>query len=62
MNVLDGIIDYTKEEIKKRIQKEAEKIVASVIMDVMNGIRVEQFERPDRFRTEIVFIFEKGKI
>jgi hypothetical protein len=60
-NIMDGIIDYTKKEIERRLKKEAEKVVAGVIMDAMCSIRIEQHDPVDRLRTEIVFIFEKGK-
>lgn len=60
-NIIDGIVEYAKSKIKEELQKEAEKIVARVIMDIMGKIRIEQIERIDHMRTELVFIFEGEK-
>lgn len=57
-DIMEGVINYARKEIKERIEVESKKIVGEVITNVMNRLRVQQVHRDDIMRTDIIFVFE----
>jgi hypothetical protein len=58
-NIIEGIINYARNEIEERIKKESEKIVAEVVMETMRRVSIRQVNAADRLTTELIFKFEK---
>lgn len=56
-DIMGGIIEYAKKEIRARIEVESKRIVGEVITDVMSRLKFETFNDVAKMRTEIYFIF-----
>jgi len=59
-NIVDGMLTYAREEIKRKITAESEKIVSEVITEIMHRLNCKSVQRPECRRTEVIFMFEQG--
>jgi len=60
-NLLDGIVTYIRDEINMRVRSSAEKIVAEVILEVTNNLKVNMYNKPENRSLNIEFTFEGGR-
>jgi hypothetical protein len=58
-DILKGIIEYAKKEIRTRIEHESKKIIGEVVTDVMGRLKFETYNNLKEMRTEIYFIFKE---
>ncbi len=58
-NILNGLINYAKDQIELQLRHAAEEITARVLADTMCRLNVKIQNHPESFATSIEFHFTK---